>query len=70
MFAHPLRKLERLEMVSRKIYPELPPKVEYALTERSISIIPILVKLYNWGVSLAGEETEETREKQVIKKSD
>lgn len=63
MFAQTLRELERLEMVSRKVYPEVPPKVEYELTDRGMSIIPILDSLYDWGVSLAGEETGEAPEK-------
>ena len=58
MFAQTVRELERLKMVIRKVYPEVPPKVEYTLTERGKSIVPILDKLYDWGVSVAGADTE------------
>ena len=44
-----LRDMERDGLVSRKVYPEVPPKVEYALTELGMSLKPILDALWNWG---------------------
>jgi len=44
-----LRELEQHELVSRKIYPQVPPKVEYNLTAFGESLIPILAAIGNWG---------------------
>ncbi len=44
-----LRELERLGLVSRTIHAEVPPRVEYALTEPGRSLKPIIDSLYAWG---------------------
>jgi DNA-binding HxlR family transcriptional regulator len=44
-----LKELERDGLVDRKEYPQIPPKVEYRLTERGQSLIPILDALCEWG---------------------
>ena len=44
-----LRDLEDDYLVHREIYPEVPPKVEYSLTEHGKSILPILEAMYEWG---------------------
>ena len=44
-----LRHLERHGMVTRHAYAEVPPRVEYRLTERGRSLEPILVAMYQWG---------------------
>lgn len=44
-----LKELERDGLVDRKEYPQIPPKVEYRLTERGESLIPILDVLCEWG---------------------
>lgn len=44
-----LKELEEHELVSRKIYPVVPPKVEYRLTEFGKSLIPVIGTLGNWG---------------------
>ncbi|MCY9763056.1 helix-turn-helix transcriptional regulator [Paenibacillus alvei] len=46
-----LRELEEDGVVSREIYPEVPPRVEYSLTEYGQSIIPILQSLQDWGMN-------------------
>jgi DNA-binding HxlR family transcriptional regulator len=43
-----LRELESAGLVQRTIYPEVPPKVEYALTELGRSVIPVLESLGQW----------------------
>ncbi|WP_438482520.1 winged helix-turn-helix transcriptional regulator [Oleiharenicola lentus] len=48
MLAQQLRQLERDGIVTRKIYPEIPPKVEYSLTEWGQSLCPILDALLKW----------------------
>ena len=43
-----LRMLEEDGFVSRKVYAEVPPRVEYSLTERSISFLPVVNSLIDW----------------------
>lgn len=43
-----LRTLEADGLVNRKVYPEVPPKVEYSLTETGHSLVPIIVQLTDW----------------------
>ena len=44
-----LRAMEENGLISRKVYPEVPPKVEYSLTELGYSLKPILDAMYSWG---------------------
>jgi len=44
-----LKELEADGLVHRKEYPQIPPKVEYSLTERGKSLIPILDAMCEWG---------------------
>ncbi len=44
-----LKELETDELVHREEYPQIPPKVEYSLTERGKSLIPILDMMCEWG---------------------
>lgn len=44
-----LKELEADGLVHREEYPQIPPKVEYSLTERGKSLIPILDNLCQWG---------------------
>lgn len=48
MLTETLRKLESDGLVKRKMYPEIPPRVEYALTERTETLIPLLNSLLQW----------------------
>ena len=47
-----LRAMEESGLVHRQVYAEVPPKVEYALTERGESLFPILQAMYVWGSRL------------------
>lgn len=44
-----LKHLEADKLVLREEYPQIPPKVEYSLTERGKSLIPILETMCDWG---------------------
>ncbi|MDI3409870.1 helix-turn-helix domain-containing protein [Bacillus sonorensis] len=48
-----LRELERDGIVHREIYKQVPPKVEYCLTEFGKTLIPIINQMMNWGMSHA-----------------
>lgn len=44
-----LRRLEGFQLIKRKVYPEVPPKVEYSLTEIGMKLLPVLKELEIWG---------------------
>ncbi len=52
-----LRELEQQELISKKIYPVVPPKVEYSLTEFGSTLIPVIGALGKW----ADENEEKLR---------
>ncbi|MFC0216254.1 winged helix-turn-helix transcriptional regulator [Paenibacillus chartarius] len=49
MLTMQLRELERDELVVRKVYPVVPPKVEYSLSELGIQMVPLLNALCDFG---------------------
>ncbi len=49
MLTQQLRELEEDKLVNRKVYAEVPPKVEYTLTETGKSLIPLLQVMDDWG---------------------
>ena len=49
MLTSQLRSLEEDKLISRKVYPVVPPKVEYSLTEVGKEIIPILEMMHSFG---------------------
>ena len=44
-----LRDLEEQDIVKRVVYPQVPPKVEYSLTEYGKSLEPVLYAMHKWG---------------------
>jgi DNA-binding HxlR family transcriptional regulator len=50
MFTQNVRQLEQDGLISRKIFPVVPPKVEYSLTDRGKSLENILRSLDKWGL--------------------
>lgn len=49
MMAQQLRELEKDGLINRAVYPVVPPKTEYSLTEFGKSLAPILDEMCNWG---------------------
>lgn len=45
-----LKELEADGMIIRKEYPQIPPKVEYSLTHKAETLLPVLEQLCDWGV--------------------
>lgn len=45
-----LRQLEEEEILKRVVYPQIPPKVEYSITEYGLTLAPIMEALHQWGV--------------------
>lgn len=65
MLTSQLRELEYHDIVNRKIYAEIPPRVEYSITEYGQKIAPVLMALAEWGdghiqhlIEIYGEESE------------
>ena len=44
-----LRQMEESDLLTRKVYAEVPPRVEYTLTDLGYSLKPILDAMWNWG---------------------
>ncbi len=53
MLTKQLRELEADGLIRREVYPVVPPKVEYSLTEKGASLRPIVMALQEWGARYA-----------------
>ncbi|GEC88702.1 helix-turn-helix domain-containing protein [Brevibacillus formosus] len=60
MLAEQLRELEEAGIVKREVYPVVPPKVEYELTELGQGLGPVIEYLREWGEHFQTEEPEES----------
>lgn len=60
MLTKQLRELEDEDIIKRVVYPQVPPKVEYSMTEYGRSLEPILEAMHEWGA----KHTEHKMEKQ------
>lgn len=49
MLSQQLKELEREGLIHRKEYPQIPPKVEYSLSDKGLTLLPLLEMMYNWG---------------------
>ena len=47
-----LKDLEKNKIVTRTVYPEVPPRVEYTLTEQGLTLVPICEEIWKWGETL------------------
>lgn len=55
MLTQQLRELERDGIINRMVYAQVPPKVEYSLTEFGMTLRPILETMHEWGVRFEEE---------------
>lgn len=60
VLAASLKSLIKNEIVNRKSYDEIPPKVEYSLTEKGISVVPILQSICRWAGAYYKQDRENT----------
>ncbi|AZZ95110.1 transcriptional regulator [Hahella sp. KA22] len=51
MLTQQLKEMERDGLIVKTVFPEIPPKVEYELTERGHSIFPILEQMHEWAIA-------------------
>jgi len=49
MLTQQLREMESQELIHREVYPVVPPKVEYSLTDLGRSLLPVLIAMRDWG---------------------
>ena len=65
MLTKQLRELEKEDIVNRVVYPQVPPKVEYSITEYGKELEPFLESMHEWGT----RHTLRKQQKQMIKSS-
>ena len=51
MLTRQLRELEKHGIIERKIYPQIPPKVEYSLSNLGLTLLPVIEALADWGLA-------------------
>lgn len=59
MLSSQLKELEADGLIIRNEYPQVPPKVEYSMSERGLSLMPVLQSLCEWGTKHIDDETIE-----------
>ncbi len=60
MLTQQLRDLEANGLINRKVYPQVPPKVEYSLTEIGCSLVPVLQEMNKWGTGFVNSNCVRT----------
>jgi DNA-binding HxlR family transcriptional regulator len=53
MLTDQLRELEGDGIIKRKVFPEIPPRVEYYMTEKGWTLRPIILSMREWGLKYA-----------------
>ena len=61
MLTQQLRELESHRLIHREVFPIVPPKVEYSLTDLGKSLMPVIVEMRDWGAKyLNANQVEST----------
>jgi DNA-binding HxlR family transcriptional regulator len=66
MLTQTLRELEKDNLILRKVYHEVPPKVEYSLTKIGLELIPFIQHLKEWGDKQMKKETSKPRSRKAV----
>lgn len=66
MLTKHLRELEAEDIVKRVVYPQVPPKVEYSITEYGRSLEEILVAMHEWGTKHTVRKVQEVNKEMSI----
>lgn len=69
MLSSQLRDLEKHELITRKVYAAVPPKVEYSITAKGKKAVPLIVAIREYGLSLMKEKGIKTAEKNTATKT-
>ncbi|SDN88498.1 winged helix-turn-helix transcriptional regulator [Alkalicoccus daliensis] len=64
MLTKQLRELEEEDIIERVVYPQVPPKVEYSITEYGRSLEPILEAMHEWGTNHALHKVTKEKDQQ------
>ena len=59
MLTQQLRELEADHLIHREVFPVIPPRVEYSLTEAGKSLMPILIAMRDWGAGYLRRKDKE-----------
>lgn len=59
MLTQQLRELEMHQLVNRQVFPVIPPKVEYSLTDLGKSLMPVLAAMRDWGADYMRSNMQE-----------
>lgn len=65
MLTKQLRELEDEDIIERVVYPQVPPKVEYSITEYGRSLEPILEAMHEWGTKHMLHKMDKLNEKSM-----
>ena len=60
MLTQQLRELEAQALIHREVFPVIPPKVEYSLTDLGKSLMPVLIAMRDWGANYLHTKNIET----------
>ena len=64
MLAQQLRELEKAKLVSRKVFPQVPPRVEYTITSSGMTLIPIFKLMDEWAKNYTARQKTKSKTKE------